>query len=636
LDVLGLAHVADTVVGDENLRGISGGQKRRVSVGEMMTDPNCSFFSFENITDGLASTDSLSLIQTLKRGCKSYNIAGIVSLLQASDEVVEQFDKLIVLTNNGEMAYFGPVDRQSLREIFQSDKEEDSGSICDLVLRQSVQDVSQFVLRENKLIDNFKKSALHQELAEELAQIRESAPPARERNLDDLLPDKKYSTSRFYQFKIICLRRLKLVARNAVTYTRVVIAMLFGTIIGSLFGELAVDLTGALGRTGYMFLNCFLVLMLSSAVVLPEAFRQRPTLFKHRSAEFFSGRVAYFAQVMVDIPLSIAEAILLSAISYYWVDMNPGAEHFFYFMGTLIGLEFVGQAFGRLLCALFRKQVSANAMSTVVIIGFGTVAGFMPSYSAIPWILRWLSWVTPVAYAFEGLLLNEFAGRNFSPVGLVDSNGDVRAGAVGGDSWLSMFDIPRAQWGTNDQIMAFNMGMLFIMAVIYDVIGLYFVEHTREWYHNQTRRPQSRVKSFGMGPFKEEQQSENLIEEDQLKVAPDPASKNEWPNSLAVRNLCYHVPFKTEKRFTFNSILGPCLVRLSGNKTEKEELPKCQELTLLHNVEARFGRGQMCALMGSSGRYPRFFNDDLVPVCLKTIVCHRCGQNNSVGCDCWV
>jgi ABC-type multidrug transport system ATPase subunit len=64
MTTLGLDHVADTVVGDENLRGISGGQKRRVTVGEML-DPNCRFICMENITDGLSSTDSVKLITDL-------------------------------------------------------------------------------------------------------------------------------------------------------------------------------------------------------------------------------------------------------------------------------------------------------------------------------------------------------------------------------------------------------------------------------------------------------------------------------------------------------------------------------------------------------------------------------------------
>lgn len=53
------------MVGDENLRGISGGQKRRVTVGEMLLDHNCRFVCLENITDGLSSTDSIKLIHDL-------------------------------------------------------------------------------------------------------------------------------------------------------------------------------------------------------------------------------------------------------------------------------------------------------------------------------------------------------------------------------------------------------------------------------------------------------------------------------------------------------------------------------------------------------------------------------------------
>ena len=64
MTTLGLDHVADTVVGDENLRGISGGQKHRVTVGEML-DPNCRFICMENITDQLSSTDLVKLITDL-------------------------------------------------------------------------------------------------------------------------------------------------------------------------------------------------------------------------------------------------------------------------------------------------------------------------------------------------------------------------------------------------------------------------------------------------------------------------------------------------------------------------------------------------------------------------------------------
>jgi hypothetical protein len=140
--------------------------------------------------------------------------------------------------------------------------------------------------------------------------------------------------------------------------------------------------------------------------------------------------------------------------------------------------------------------------------------------------------------------------------------------------------------------------MLFIIAIVADLFGLYYVELTRSWYHNQTRRPQSRVKSLGMT-----RETPTLMSSSNKSSTTAPAkviaSDHEWPASLALRNLYYHVPFKKQNtRLTMKSLLGPCLVRLSGKKVETQKSEE-KELTLLRNVEARFARGRMCALMGS-------------------------------------
>lgn len=605
MEALGLDHVADTVVGDENLRGISGGQKRRVTVGEMLFDPNATFFCLENITDGLASTDSLSLIQRLSLYSHQGNRAGFISLLQPSDEMVKCFDKLLVLTSHGELAYFGPVDRSLLRDVFLGpnvDPAEDAGSICDLVLKHSL---TTSFYKEDAVVKRFATSAMHDDLVKSLSNIRSSAPPARERDVDALLPDKKYSTSRWYQFYIISARRLKLIARNAVTWTRVIIAIVFGVIIGSLFSALNNDLLGALGRTGYMFLNSFLVLMLSAAVTIPASFRERVTLFKHRSAEFFSGRVAYLSQVLLDAPLSILEGVLLSSITYYWVDMNSGANHFFFFMACLIGLECVGQALGRLLCALIRKQVSANAYSSVFILLFGTVAGFMPSYTDIPTIFRWLNWLTPVSYAFEAMMINEFHGRDVYGVTVTNENGERQLGESAGDQWIKNFGLPRAAFASPNGLKIFDLFMLFFFAFIYDLIGAYYIEQSRAWYHSQIRRPQSKVISKAMaGPSNHKARSttSSKMEEGSAAMGEGSGAPDEaWPQTLSVKKLFYSVVLKSDRRFNVHSLLGPCLVKLSGSKVQKKEASPATTLTLLQGVDAHFQRGRMTALMGTSG-----------------------------------
>jgi ABC-type multidrug transport system ATPase subunit len=322
LQALALEHVGDTVVGDNNLRGVSGGQKRRVTVGEMAIDRECRFLFCENITDGLSSTDSYQILQKLKAACEQYQKGAMVTLMQPSDEMIKLFDTVLVLTTQGEMAYFGPVDRAQLSKIFSADGTSDSynGSIADLVEDYRVKPDATAL--EDVFLRRYSKSSTGKDLAAKLDKIRLEAPAPKDRNLDRLLPPTKYSTHGWYQFRVLMSRRIKLILRNSVTWTRIIIAVVFGCIIGSLFSALKQNVMGALGRTGYLFLNCFLVLMLSAAVTIPSMFRDRVTLFKHRSAEFYSGRIAYAAQILIDTPLSLLEAFLLATISYFWVSFG--------------------------------------------------------------------------------------------------------------------------------------------------------------------------------------------------------------------------------------------------------------------------------------------------------------------------
>lgn len=527
------------------------------------------------------------------------NVGAVISLLQPSDEIVALFDKILVITDEGKLAYFGSPDRPILREVFWGDDSNDhldTMSICDLVLG-NVSDRHEC----NKIVDRFQKTPSHQEMVSELADVRICAA-RQNRSLRTELPSRGYNCSWPRQMQILARRRLKLIFRNAVTYTRIGIAILFALIIGSLFSELKNDLIGSLSRTGYMFLNCFLVLMLSAAITIPSTFRDRITLFKHRSAEFYSGQTAYLTQVLLDIPLSVLEAVVLASISYSWVDMKDGASHFWNFLGVLVGLEFAGQAFGRFLCAVCRKQVSANSLSSVIILLFGTVAGFMPNYGTIPWIFRWMSWLTPASYAFESIMLNEFGGRSIDVAVVPALNGTVSVGQLSGEGWLQNFSLPRNDWGSQRSIRLFDFFFLFVLAMIYDLLGCWYVEQTRDWFFNQTRRPQKTAKSVNFKLQDKVKMGRFSGQGGEIVEGPTP---KHWPRSLVIENLSYYVPLKkkeTPKRLSLESLFGPCLVKLAGKKKGdiSQSLYKgdsTKELQLLQNVKGRFVAGRMTALM---------------------------------------
>ncbi|KAL7553130.1 hypothetical protein ACHAWF_016381, partial [Thalassiosira exigua] len=483
--------------------------------------------------------------------------------------------------------------------------DKDHGSIADLVLEASLDKTGEL---EELVKSRYDASALKRGYAEEISKWR--SRPKRGQTVEDLLPQEDYPNSFGYRFGLIAGRRIKLIQRNAVTFTRIFIAIIFGLVIGSLFANTPNNLGGALAKNGYIFLHCFIVLMLSAAVTLPSCFRERATLFKHRSAEFYDAKSSYIALLLTDAPLSILEACILAVVSYFWVGMRNGVGNFFYFLGMLIALECAGQALGRLLCALYRKQVTANSISSVIILVFGTVGGFMPSYMSIPPVLRWLSWITPVAFAFEGLMLNEFHNLPFESV--------LFAGGKTGDN-DSPAPVDIGEYRCWEVYFAVCVIPTMIHMLCCATLGFICIEKTRSWYHHQIRRPQSTVKkSFGMGSNRPMGKRSNRPSSDVEQDEEDELSP--WPTSLIAKNISYVVPLKAKSTgINIRKMIRKVTVKLAGKKVspsthghEDRDEPHERSRTtnvfldrnhiqLLDHIDVHFRKGRITCLMGTSG-----------------------------------
>jgi ABC-type multidrug transport system ATPase subunit len=116
LRVLGLDVCADTMVGDDLHRGISGGQRKRVTTGEMIVGPTRALF-MDEISTGLDSSTTFSIINSLRQAAKILDFTILVSLLQPAPETFNLFDDIILLSE-GQVVYHGP--RDCVLEFFQS------------------------------------------------------------------------------------------------------------------------------------------------------------------------------------------------------------------------------------------------------------------------------------------------------------------------------------------------------------------------------------------------------------------------------------------------------------------------------------------------------------------------------------
>lgn len=109
LHVLGLQNVADTFVGDESLRGVSGGEKKRVTTAEILVGSQWAIF-MDEISTGLDSATTFSVSRSLRDACHTLRRTIVVSLLQPAPEVMELFDDLLLLTD-GKLIYQYVIDQ---------------------------------------------------------------------------------------------------------------------------------------------------------------------------------------------------------------------------------------------------------------------------------------------------------------------------------------------------------------------------------------------------------------------------------------------------------------------------------------------------------------------------------------------
>eukprot|EP00037_Helgoeca_nana_P030575 m.378629 g.378629 ORF g.378629 m.378629 type:complete len:1009 (-) comp28222_c0_seq4:2778-5804(-) len=106
IKLLGLEDVVESIIGNPEVRGISGGQRKRVNIGmELVADP--TFLALDEPTSGLDSTSSLKVVGALKAVAIDQHLTVVAVIHQPRYEIFAQFDELLLLGKGGYTAYFG-------------------------------------------------------------------------------------------------------------------------------------------------------------------------------------------------------------------------------------------------------------------------------------------------------------------------------------------------------------------------------------------------------------------------------------------------------------------------------------------------------------------------------------------------
>ncbi|XP_058201487.1 pleiotropic drug resistance protein 3-like [Rhododendron vialii] len=413
LQILGLDSCADVVVGDAMKRGISGGQKKRLTTGEMIVGPT-KVLLMDEISTGLDSSTTFQIVTYLQQLVHITDATALVALLQPTPETFELFDDIILMAE-GKILYHGP--RSHTLQYFEGcgfKCPERKGAADFLQEVISEKDQAQFWCRTDlhysyisvdQFCEMFKTSSLGQRLEEEL-----SNPYDRSNSPKNSLSFSIYPLNKCELFKACMARELLLMKRNSFVYvfkTTQLVVTAFMTMTVFIRTRMAVDLVHADYFMGSLF-YALVRLMTNGVAELSLTVTRLPVFHKHQSFFLYPAWAYCIPASILKIPYSLLESILWTSITYYVIGYSPEVERLFRQFLLLFSLHLASTSLCRFVASVFQTMVAATTLGSLTLLLMFLFGGFLlPRLSLPPW-LRWGFWISPMTYGEIGLSLNEF------------------------------------------------------------------------------------------------------------------------------------------------------------------------------------------------------------------------------------
>ena len=429
--ILGLRHTYNTVVGDSMLRGVSGGERKRVSIGEVLA-ARAKIVMFDNSSRGLDASTALEFVEALRIATDINGLTTISSMYQAGESITQTFDKVVVM-NRGYCVYFGPV--SSAMDYFKSigfqplDRQTTSDFLvaCTDPVAQNVNPDFEYVPRSAKdMADAFNNSeygrANRKEVEAYMAELdskhaesrKEYVDVTRDQRAKRVSKRSMYMLSMPQQVRLAIKRRAQISWGDRQTAIIMSCAVVFQAIImGSVFFQMDDSSQALFSRSGVMF---FALLYNSFAAMaeIPNNYRQRPIIIRHKRFAMLRPAADSLANVLLDIPSRFVPIMFFNIVLYFMSGLSYRADKFFIFFFLTLLITYTMVTFFNAISAFFRSMALSTMVAGLVIIDCALYAGFaIPRPSMVVW-WRWLSYCNPISFGFEILLANEFRDKDIT------------------------------------------------------------------------------------------------------------------------------------------------------------------------------------------------------------------------------
>ncbi|EGG16693.1 hypothetical protein DFA_07671 [Cavenderia fasciculata] len=598
LNMFGIVHQADTMVGNEWIRGLSGGERKRMTITEAMVSA-APITCWDSSTRGLDSASALDYAKSLRIMSDTLDKTTIASFYQASDSIFYQFDNILLL-EKGRCIYFGPVGEAKQYFLDMGFECEPRKSIPDFLTgitnaqerrvnaaytgvpppETSAEFEARWLQSPNYQRSIQRQQEFEQQVEQQQPHI-EFAEQVRAEKSGTTPKNRPYITSFVTQVMALTVRQFQLFGGDKVgLFSRYFSLIVQSVIYGSIFLQLGSGLNGIFTRGGAIFASIGLNAFVSQGE-LAATFTGRRILQKHRSYALYRPSAFYVAQVVNDVPVQALQIFLYSIIAYFMFGLQYSADQFFIFCFGLLGVSLAITSLFRLVGNCNGSMFFSQNLISIIINMMFTFVGYSIPYPKIKEVMwyGWFYWVNPISYTFKALMSNEFRDLTFDctesaiPAGQSYNNSNYRIcpipGAVQGQMFITGEEYLDYSLGFKIDDRAYNMVIIYLFWLLFVVLNMVAIE-VLEWTSGgYTHKVYKAGKAPKINDSEEELKQIRMVQEatgkmkDTLKM---------FGGEFTWQHIRYSVtlPDKTDK-------------------------------LLLDDVEGWIKPGQMTALMGSSG-----------------------------------
>ncbi|KAL6410855.1 atpase [Ilyonectria robusta] len=507
MKMFGISHTKHTLVGDDYTRGVSGGERKRVSIAETLASKS-AVMAWDNSTRGLDASTALDYAKSLRIMTEISDRTTLVTLYQAGEGIYEIMDKVLVI-DQGREIYSGPADKAKQYFIDLGFECPERQTTADFLT--AITDPHERRFRpgfENRapktpeeLESAFRSSQSYQDLLADVAAYKEELHETEYEDAKTFrgavqgskskhVSDESSYTISFIGQVLACTKREAwlLLGDTTTLWTKLFIIISNGLIVGSLFYGQPNNTQSVFSRGGAIFFSVVFLGWLQLSELM-RAVSGRPVAARHKDYAFYRPSAISLARVLLDFPVVAIQVCIFGLIMYFMTGLDVDAGKFWIYMLFVYTTTIMVTALYRMFASVSPEINTAVRFSSIALNVLVIFTGYViPKTQLLKdyiWF-GWLYWVNPLSYSFEAVLSSELYDQELpcSPEQLVPQGPGVQAAyqgcAVSGAGVnahsVSGSDYLRTAYNYSRSNLWRNFGVVIAFTVLYIVITMIVTE----------------------------------------------------------------------------------------------------------------------------------------------------------------